>query len=483
MKISELSPKLVFEYFEQILQIPRPSKKEEKMIAFLEDFAKKHNLEYKIDDIGNVLIKKPATEGYEDKPTVILQSHIDMVPEKRTDLDHNFETDPIQAYVADDGWIKTNGTTLGADDGIGVAAAMAVLTDNNLQHPPIEALFTVDEETGLTGAFGIKDEFLEGQILINLDSEDEGELFIGSAGGIDTTATFEYSNERVNKDHIAFEISIDKLHGGHSGDEIHKGYGNAIQMLNRFLWNLNDKIGLRIAKFEGGKLRNAIPKDASAIITIDKEKLPEFEEMFEKYRRIFIDEYGIVEPNMIFEHKKTDMPDSVIDRATQHSLLWSLYAAPHGVYSWDKQIENLVETSTNLATINFIDNNKIKIGTSQRSSIDSAKIDMATKVRTVFELAGADVEHGSGYPGWKPNTNSKILKITVDAYKKLFDKEPVVRAIHAGLECGLFLEKYPHLDMISFGPTIRGAHTPEERLEIKTVQKFWDLLVEVLKKI
>jgi len=429
------------------------------------------------------LIKKPATAGKENAPTVILQSHIDMVPEKRTDVKHNFETDPIKAFADIDGWIKTYGTTLGADDGIGVAAAMAVLTDNSLHHPAIEALFTVDEETGLTGAFGIKDGFLEGEILINLDSEDEGELFIGSAGGIDTSAVFEYSNERINREDIAIKVSIDKLHGGHSGDEIHKGYGNAIQMLNRFLWNVNNEIGLRISSFVGGKLRNAIPKDAKAIITIPKDKKDEFHTLYEKFRKYFIDEYGFVEPNMLFEYQEVEMPDMVIDRATQHSLLWSLYAAPHGVYAWDKQIDNLVETSTNLATINFIENNKIKVGTSQRSSIDSAKYDMATKVRTVFELGGADVEQGSGYPGWKPNTNSRILKITVESYNNLFGKEPVVRAIHAGLECGLFLEKYPHLDMISFGPTIRGAHTPDERLEISTVQKFWDLLVNVLQKI
>jgi len=437
MKISELEPKKVFQYFEEILEIPRPSKKEEKIVAYLEEFAKKNNLECETDKVGNVLIKKPATKGYENYPTVILQSHLDMVPEKRTDVDHNFETDPIKAFVDDDGWIKTYGTTLGGDDGIGIAASMAVLTANNLKHPPIEALFTADEETGMTGAFEIEKDFLNGKIFINLDSEDEGEIFIGSAGGMDSSAEFNFRKEDADKNSVALEISIDKLHGGHSGDEIDKGYANSIQLLNRFLWNVNKEIGLRLSTFEGGKLRNAIPKDAKAIITIEKDNFDKFKELFE---------------------------------------------SPHGVYSWDKEMDNLVETSTNLATIKFIDGNKIKIGSSQRSSVDSSKFDMGTKFRTVFELAGAEVKHNSVYPGWKPNTQSPILKVTEEAYKKLFGNQPIVRAIHAGLECGLFLEKYPNLDMISFGPTIRGAHTPLEKMEISTVKKFWDLLVEVLEK-
>ncbi len=480
MKIKELNPKQVFEYFDEILQVPRPSKKEEKIIAYMKKFAEENNLEYKIDDIGNVLIIREATPGMENRKTVILQSHLDMVPEKRTDVEHNFETDPIKAYVDDDGWIKTYGTTLGGDDGIGIAAAMAILTAKDLKLPKIEALFTVDEETGLTGAFGIKDGFLKGDILINLDSEDEGELFIGSAGGIDTSAVFEYTKEPANENDIAIEIQIDKLHGGHSGDEIHKGYGNAIQLVNRFLWNVYQKMGLRLSIFEGGSLRNAIPKDAKAVFTIEKDKLDEFKQLFEQFKADIINEYGVVEPNLMFEYKQTKTPDFIIDKATQHSLIWSLYSAPHGVYSWDKEMDDLVETSTNMATLRFIDDNKIKAGTSQRSSIDSAKFDMATKVRTVFELAGAEVSHGDPYPGWKPNTNSDILKVSEKAYEKLFGKKPIVRAIHAGLECGLFLEKYPHLDMLSFGPTIKGAHTPKEMMNVKTVEMFWDLLVEVL---
>ncbi len=479
MIFKDLQPELIYKYFEEILQVPRPSKKEEKIIAYLKKFAEANNLDYKIDEIGNVLITKPATSGMEDRKTVILQSHVDMVPEKRTDLIHNFETDPIKAHI-EDGWVKTNGTTLGADDGIGVAAAMAVLTDTKIKHPKIEALFTVDEETGLTGAFGLKDGFMTGTVLINLDSEDEGELFIGSAGGIDTAAVFKYQKEVPVEQDIALEVTIDKLHGGHSGDEIHKGYGNAIQMLNRFLWNVNKEIGLRLSKFEGGSLRNAIPKDAKACFTIKSDKFDAFKKLFDAFKSDFLNEYSAIEPNLTFEFKKIDKVDFLIDKSTQYGLLWAVYAAPHGVDAWDKNIKDLVETSTNLATIRFEENNTIKIGTSQRSSIDSAKKNIATKVRTVFELAGAEVTHGEGYPGWKPNPDSELVKITVESYKKLFNKEPLVRAIHAGLECGLFLEKYPYLDMISFGPTIKGAHTPDERLEIKTVKMFWHLLVDVL---
>ncbi len=480
MEIKNLKPKEVFGYFDEILKIPRPSKKEEKIIAFMKKFAESNNLDCKIDKKGNVLITKDASEGMEDRKTVILQSHLDMVPEKRTDINHNFETDPIKAFVDSDGWIKSKGTTLGADDGIGVAATMAVLTSKSLKHPKIEALFTVDEETGMTGAFGIQDGFMKGDVLINLDSEDEGELFIGGAGGIDTVAFFEYKKEPANENDLSLEVSIDNLHGGHSGDEIHKGYANAIHLVNRFLWNIYQKIGLKISTFEGGRLRNAIPKDAKAVITIENSKLDKFDEIFNEFKEYFQNEYGPVEPNIKFEYKKIDTPDFILDKSTTHSLIWSIYAAPHGVYAWELEMEDLVQTSTNLATINFIENNKIRIGTSQRSSIDSAKMDIATKIRTVFELAGAKVEHGDPYPGWKPNPDSDILNVTVDAYKKLFDKEPIVRAIHAGLECGLFLQKYPYLDMISFGPTIKGAHTPDEKMDIKTVEMFWDLLVEVL---
>ncbi len=480
MKISELEPKQVFKFFEEILQIPRPSKKEEKIIQYLIDFAKERNLDYKVDKVGNVLISKPATKGYENRHTVILQSHVDMVTEKDTSVDHNFETDPIQAYV-DGEWVKSKGTTLGADDGIGVAAALAILDADNLEHGPIEALFTIDEETGLTGAFALEPGFMSGKILINLDSEDWGEIFIGSAGGMDTQAEFHY-DPKPAPEGIAYKILIDDLHGGHSGDEIDKGYANANKLLTRFLVKLLYEMPYALAHFHGGKLRNAIPRDAYAIIILRPEDEDILKDMHAKYLKIFKDEYGKIEPNLKFEIEKTEKPNLIVDDNVAQAFLLALYACPHGVYSWSKEIEGLVETSTNLATVRT-EPGKITVGTSQRSSKESAKDDIAMMVKSVFLLAGAEVSHSDGYPGWAPNLDSPILKVTVDAYKRLFGEEPKVRAIHAGLECGLFLEKYPWLDMVSIGPTIKGAHTPEEKLHIPSTQQFWQLLLEVLKNI
>lgn len=480
--LDKLEPKAVWNYFEDICQVPRPSKKEEKIIQFLLDFGKKNNLETKRDEIGNVLIKKPATKGWENIKTVVLQSHIDMVCEKNEGTKHDFDNDAIQPYI-DGEWVKAKGTTLGADDGIGIAAQMAVLTATNLEHGPIECLFTVDEETGLTGAFALQSGFFYGKILVNLDSEDEGELFIGCAGGIDTTATLSYEQESVPENHVGIKVSVTGLNGGHSGDEIDKGLGNSIKLMNRFLWNAGNKYDIRISDFNGGKARNAIPREAFALITVHQDEKQGLIEYFNEYYSAVKAELAITEPKLEMEIKQTTTPEFVIDEDTQFALLNALYACPHGVYAMSMEMKGLVETSTNLASIKFIEDNKIFITTSQRSSINSAKHDISRKVESVFRLAGAKVEHGEGYPGWKPNTNSEIMRITETAYTKLFNKKPLVRAIHAGLECGLFLEKYPYLDMISFGPTIKGAHTPEERINIETTIKFWDLLVEVLKNI
>ena len=480
MEIYEVEPKQVFKFFDEILKIPRPSKKEEKIVQYLIEFAKQRELEYKVDKVGNVVIKKPATHGMENRKPVVLQAHVDMVTEKDTNVDHDFEKDPIQAYV-DGEWIKSKGTTLGADDGIGVATILAILDSNELEHPQIEGLFTVDEETGLTGAFALEEGFFEGKILINLDSEDWGEIFIGSAGGIDTEAEFSYKPQDTNKN-VAYKIIIDDLHGGHSGDEIDKGYANAIKLLDRFLVKLLYEMPYDLAHFHGGKLRNAIPRDAYAIIVFDSKHENILKEMHLKYLTIFKDEYGKVEPNLKFEIEKVDLPNKVIDDKVASNLIWSLYACPHGVYAWSKDIPGLVETSTNLATVRT-EESRIIVGTSQRSSKDSAKDDIATMVKAAFLLAGAEVSHSGGYPGWTPNLNSEILNITVETFKRLFGKDPKVRAIHAGLECGLFLEKYPYLDMISIGPTIKGAHTPEEKLHIPSVQEFWQLLLDVLKQI
>lgn len=483
MKIlNNLEPKIVWEYFEDICQIPRQSKKEEKIIQFLLDFGKANNLDTKRDEIGNVLISKPATAGKENLKTVVLQSHIDMVCEANEGTDHNFETDPIKPRI-DGEWVKATGTTLGADDGIGIAAQMAILTSTDIEHGPIECLFTVDEETGLTGAFELQPGFFEGKILINLDSEDEGELFIGCAGGIDTLVTFEYEEEKVPENHVGIKLSVTGLNGGHSGDEIDKGLGNSLKIMNRFLWNAGNEFDLRIGDFDGGKARNAIPREAFAHISVHKDEKEDLIKLFNDYTPAIKAELEITEPKLALSIEDADLPSFVIDEDTQFALLNSLYACPHGVFAMSMAIEGLVETSTNLASIKFIENNQISITTSQRSSIETSKYNIASKVESVFRLAGAKVVHGDGYPGWKPNTNSEIMKITEQSYEKLFGVKPVVRAIHAGLECGLFLEKYPYLDMISFGPTIKGAHTPEERIDIKTNQKFWDLLIDVLKNI
>ena len=480
-KLKNLEPKQVWSYFEDICQIPRASKKEEKIIAFLLDWAKQNNIEVKRDEIGNVLMTKPATKGKENLKSVLLQSHMDMVCEKNSDKEFNFDIDAI-VPVIDGDWVKADGTTLGADDGIGCAAQMAVLTSTDIEHGPIECLFTVDEETGLTGAFELKPGFLNSKILLNLDSEDEGEIFIGCAGGIDTVATFGYTKLDVNKHDIAYKINISGLQGGHSGDEIHKGLGNANKILNRILWHSTKAFDLKLNIFDGGNLRNAIAREAYAIITIPQNK----ESEFTKYLNTFTAEvkYELLEnaPKLNIKYAKTELPSFVIDSNTQTNLLNAIYACPHGVFAWSYKLEGLVETSTNLASVKF-ENDKIIVVTSQRSSLNSGKTDMANMVESVFTLAGAKSVSGDGYPGWAPNPNSEILDIAKSSYEKLFGKTPAVRAIHAGLECGLFLEKYPDLDMISFGPTLRGVHSPDEKINIETVDLWWKHLVDVLENI
>lgn len=477
-KVSELQPKLVWKYFDEITQIPRPSKKEEKIIQYLLDFAQKHQLEAEKDDAGNVVIRKPASKGMENATPVILQSHSDMVCEKNSDVDFNFETDPIQTYVDGD-WVKAKGTTLGGDDGIGVAAALAVLASDNLKHPALECLFTSDEETGMTGAFGLQPGFLKGKILINLDSEDEGQLYIGCAGGMDTTVEMEYEKENIPESWYSCKIKVSGLKGGHSGDDIEKGLGNANKILNRFLWRLGEKINFKLSEFDGGNLRNAIAREASAVISVKQHDKEQIRLNLNIYTNEIQNEFAQTEPNLKLEMTTVEHPSFAIDNNTQNKLIRALYACPHGVISMSQTIEDLVETSTNLASVKF-KNDKIIIGTSQRSSVDTALTDVAAMVRSVFELANAKVTHSDGYPGWTPKLDSEILKATKNSYKRLFDKEPEVLAIHAGLECGLFLTKYPYLDMISFGPTIKGAHSPDERMHIPSVQKFWDLLVDVL---
>ncbi len=479
MSIKELEPKAIWTYFSEITQIPRPSKKEEKIIQYLLDFARKHNLEAEKDAVGNVIIRKPATKGCEHYKSVVMQSHSDMVCEKNADTVHNFDTDPIQTYI-ENGWVKAKGTTLGADDGIGMAAALAVLASDTIKHGAVEALFTSDEETGMTGAFGLQDGFIKSKVLINLDSEDEGELYIGCSGGIDTVATFKYKKRPVPKKSSAFKLAVTGLRGGHSGDEINKGLGNANKILNRILLQAAKIFNIRLATFDGGNLRNAIAREAFADITVKSQYVNDFKILVSNMADEIKNEFNIIDPNLSIKLEDIKLPEFVINKKVQKRLLHSLQACWHGVYAMSHSLEGLVETSTNLASVKFIDDNKIRVETSQRSSVESAKKDMMQTVASVFKLAGAKTEHGDGYPGWTPNTDSEILRISETAYTKLFDTKPAVKAIHAGLECGLFLTKYPDLDMISIGPTVRGAHSPDERIEIDSVRKFWDLLVEIL---
>ena len=481
-KLHILQPQPLWNYFEDICQVPRPSKKEEQIRQFLLDFAARNGLEAKTDEIGNVLILKPATSGKENVPTVILQAHMDMVCEKNSDKVFDFETDSI-VPVIDGEWVKADGTTLGADDGIGVAAQLAVLTATDFAHGPIECLITVDEETGLSGAFALQPGFLSGKILLNLDSEDDGELFIGCAGGIDTIGTLTVEKEKTPGNSFAMKIMVRGLMGGHSGDDIHKGRGNAIKILTRFLWHAIRKFGVRVADFDGGNLRNAIAREASATVivpNVQKEQLVAEINIFSADVEF---EYERTEPSLVLDQSSTILPAKVMTQESQERLLNLLYACPHGVLEMSTRMKDMVETSTNLASVKPLDGGRVLITTSQRSEIGSRRYFASVMVRSVFELAGAEVKTSDGYPGWTPNPASKVLKTAVDSYVKLFGERPIVRSIHAGLECGLFLEKYPELDMVSFGPTIRGAHSPDERINIETVNKFWLHLIDILENI
>jgi len=474
-----LQPIALWNFFHEINQIPRPSKKEEHVIAYLKSFGEKYNLTTKVDAAGNVLISKPASKGFENRTTIVLQAHMDMVCEKNSDIEFNFETDAIQAYVDGD-WVKAKGTTLGADNGIGMSMMLTVLSDDSLLHPVIECLFTVDEETGLTGAFALEPNFLTGKILINLDSEDDGEIFVGCAGGIDTTAVLSYKADPTPENYFAFTVSIKGLKGGHSGDDIDKGLGNANKILNRFLWILNKQMDLRLSNFDGGNLRNAIAREATATACVPFHEKERVRILFNHFVTDIENEKRNIEPKMRLELESETLPESVIDKETSNALLDALYACPHGVIAMSPDMSDLVETSTNLASVKMQDNQAILITTSQRSSVESSKYDIVNQVESVFSLLGATVTHGDGYPGWKPNLNSGILEVAKSSYIKLFHKEPKIRAIHAGLECGLFLEKYPFLDMISIGPQMYGVHSPDERLSISSTQNCWKWLIEIL---
>ena len=480
--LSDLENALLWKYFEDICRIPRLSRNEGQVIDYLLAFAHEHKLTVKKDKTGNILISKPASPGMENRKTVILQSHMDMVGEKEQGQPHDFSKDPIIPVVEGE-WIRASGTTLGADDGIGIAAQMLILSNPDLEHGPVECLFTVDEESGMTGAKNLEPGFMTGEILINLDSEDEGELFIGCAGGIDTIGTFKCKTKKSEEGSVAYKMSVGGVKGGHSGDEIHKSPGNAIKILNRFLWNAGNDFRLGLSTFDGGNLRNAIPREAFALFTIPAAVVEDFKDYYQKFTDALLLEFKDFEPELSFQLSRTELPETILTRKRQLSLMRALYACPHGVITWSPTLKGLVETSTNLASVKFTKPNRAIVTTSQRSSVDTAKKNIGDRVASCFALGGAIVEHSDGYPGWTPDPDSEILNITKVVYAGLFGQEPVVRAIHAGLECGLILEKYPGLDMLSFGPTIKGAHTPSERINIHTTEKFWKLLLEVLGRI
>ena len=485
MTIKDLEPTLIWNYFYDITQIPRPSKKEEKILKYLLEFGEKHGLDTKQDKAGNILITKPATPGKENLPTEILQSHVDMVCEKNSDIEHNFDTDPIKTIIDGD-WVKADGTTLGADNGIGVAAQLAILASDNLSHGKIEAFFTVDEETGLSGAASLENDFLTGKILINLDTEEEGEIYIGCAGGKTTKAYLKYKPKKVPHHYFWVRVHVKGLRGGHSGADIHKEFGNANKILARFLYSIsNKKYGMMLSEIDGGNLHNAIAREAFAVVGV-KEKYKE--DVRVKLNRFLADvqeEYKSTDPNVDIVLESVKAPETRMSKSFSKKLVSVLYAAPHGVMGMSSDIPGLVETSTNLASVKMLPegHNTIEIGTSQRSSVESRKKDIVNMVSIVFKMAGAKVINNEGYPGWKPNPNSNILKVAESQYNQLYGKMPKVKAIHAGMECGLFLEKYPSLDMISIGPDMTDVHSPDEKMKISSVQKFWDFLVKILENI
>lgn len=482
MNKTNLTPECVFKQFKKINQIPRPSKHEEKIVEYLKEFASEHHLEVEVDDSLNVIIRKPATPGYEDRKTVILQSHTDMVCDKLVDVEFDFSKDAIQSYV-DGEWMKAKGTTLGADDGIGVAIQLAVLESNDIEHGPLECVFTSDEETQLTGASGMKAGFMTGDMLINLDSEDEGQIFVSCAGGRSTRATFEFAKEDAPAGYFFLDLALKGLTGGHSGDDINKKRANAIKILARFIYMEQEKYDVRLACFNSGKLHNAIPRDGKATIAVPEAVKENVRADWNVFISNVEDEFHVTDTAMVFSMESAET-SPVLPKEVSVKLIQALQAMTNGIFSMcqDKELGDLVETSSNVAVIKTSDTN-VEILASQRSNVMSNLDNQCNAIKAVFQLAGAKVEQTDGYPAWKMNPNSELTKQAVESYKKLFGKDPIVRGIHAGLECGLFSTRYPHLDMVSFGPTLRDVHTPDERLHIPTVQMVWDHLLDILKNI
>jgi dipeptidase D len=483
MNKNELKPTSVFEQFAKINQIPRPSKREEKMIKYLKEWGESHGFETKVDETGNVIIRKPATKGMEDRKTVILQSHMDMVCDKLVDVEFDFDNDPIKTYI-DGEWFTAEGTTLGADDGIGCAMELALLDSDDIAHGPIECVFTRDEETGLTGAEGMKAGFMTGDYLINLDSEDEGEIFVSCAGGRNTTAKFTFKKEEVPAGSFFMRAQVKGLVGGHSGDDINKQRANAIKLLGRFLFAEMKKYdGIRLAQFNSGKMHNAIPRDGMFVIAVPHDVKENVKADWNVFASDVAEEFCVTDTQMVWAMESTDA-EPVIESGVARNFVYALQAVDNGIYAicQDPALNGMVETSSNIASI-ITSDTEINIVSSQRSNVMSNLDNMCSTIEACFALAGAEVEHSDGYPAWKMRSNSDLQRIVKESYVKLFGKEPVVRGIHAGLECGLFSERYPNLDMVSFGPTLRFVHTPEERLHIPTVQMVWDHLLDVLRNI
>ena len=481
MTIKDLNPTLIWTIFDQITKVPRPSKKEEKIREYLVNFAKEHGIEYKTDAIGNVAMFRPATKGYENAPRVILQGHMDMVCVANAGVEHDFDNDPIKTVINGE-WVRAEGTTLGADNGIGVAAGLAVMIDKDLVTGPVQALFTVDEETSMGGANNLGEGMIEGDILLNLDSEEDGEICMGCAGGVGTQATFEFTPTPAPADLKYIDILFKDFQGGHSGTDIDAERANVNKLIMRFIWNTMAKREVKLAYIKTGDKHNAIPVKAEAIIGVKPEDVDATIAELEAFTAIVKNEYKHTEKDMKILSSIVDAPATVIDDCTTKRLVASVYTAPHGVYHMSKEIEGLVETSTNLATINIVDN-KILVDTLQRSSVESRKNEMAEIVEAHFTLAGASITHSDPYPGWAPNMESPILNVAIDVYNSLFGERPKTSALHAGLETGLFLINYPNLDMISFGPTLRGVHSPKEQMHIPAVAKFWTFLTSILETI
>ncbi len=478
-EIRNIEPKVVWENFYQLTQIPRPSKKEEKVIAYMKKFGEDLGLETIVDEVGNVIIKKPSTAGMEDRKGLILQAHLDMVPQANSDTKHDFEKDPIDAYIDGD-WVTARGTTLGADNGMGVAAAMAVLQSTDIPHGPIEALFTIDEETGMTGAEHLKPGVLDGDILMNLDSEDEGELYIGCAGGVDGTIKLKYETENVPAGYTCMTLNVKGLKGGHSGMDIILGRGNSNKILFRILKEADKLFNLRLVSVNGGSLRNAIPRESFAKVAIPENKVSDFENFLKEKQTIIAKEIKTVDPGLEIFAEKAEAEAEVFTLNSQKTLTNLVYALPNGVMRMSNEMEGLTETSINIAIIKS-KKGQTTIGCLLRSSVDTAKLDLTEMIESACSLAGAEVEFTGEYPGWKPNPDSAILAAMKKGYETQFGKEPAIMAIHAGLECGLLGGIYPNWDMISFGPTIRFPHSPDEKVNIETVGKFWDFLKETLK--